>query len=448
MRSIRGYLLVSLILSLTFGSLLVAAFTYFHAAEEIDELYDKSMEDTANGLKHQIEALGFDVAAIKGAHGYAMQSNLKEEENFLVQIWTDADKPVYSTHTLIPFPKQKPRGLHLVMFEGEEWRVYAVEESAYTIQVAQPQESRNEFIQEVTLYLLYPMLGQIPVIGLLIWVAVGFSLLPLSDVSHAIKGRSANSLTPLAMPRVPAEMKPMVEELNALLTRLKAALDNQKRFTADAAHELRTPLTALQLQLGVLKAAKTEDDRAQALEKLQQGIDRSAHVARQLLTMARLDPESLEMGFGFVNLDEIIRAAISQYMELAFSKKIDLGVSQLEPVAIAGDAASLRIMVENLIDNAIRYTPEGGRVDVAAYMEHADGVLVVKDSGIGIAEHERAQVFERFYRVIGTDVEGTGLGLSIVKHIAERHYATIMVDAGIDGAGTAFTVRFANVKRG
>lgn len=442
MLSIRRYLLLSLILALVAGSLLVTVFTYFNAADEIDELYDKSMEEIATTLQSQLEPLRLHEYKVKGAVGPSLRANIKEEQDVLIQIWSRNKESIYTSHRAIKLPLQDGHGLLTSEFEGRQWRNYIAETPHFIIQVSQPQKARNAFIREMATHLLYPLAALIPVTGLFIWLAVGRSLAPLDLIADAIKQRSATSLAPLPEEGVPLEIRPMVQELNELLMRLKTSLDSQKRFTADAAHELRTPLTALQLQLGILSRAGEASERKEAIGKLQGGIDRAVHVVQQLLTLARLEPESVEHPHTTVNLALIARNVIEHYTEQALQKNIALSDSGIETARLSGSEDTLRILIENIVDNALRYTPQGGKVDVLTYSTKDQAIIEVRDNGIGIPEQERDRIFERFHRIIGTDSDGTGLGLSIAKNIVEQHGGTIAVSSGIEGKGSSFTIRF------
>jgi two-component system OmpR family sensor kinase len=361
------------------------------------------------------------------------------EEDMLIQIW-NAGTLTYSSHPSIALPLQPHIGKSAVDFEEQDWHVYRIDENGTAIQVAQPYSNRRAFVREMAWHTLSPILVQIPLIGLLIWLAVGRSLSPLHAISRAIRERSAISLAPLEIAPVPKEVQFMVQELNALLTRLDTALNAQQQFTMDAAHELRTPLAALKLQLGNLERAHNAAEQKRAIARLHHGIDRATHVAQQLLTLARLQPEPAAHTRTPVDLAQLAHLAVENYAEIAYASRIDLGYPRHEPATVPGDAGSLRIVIDNLIDNALRYTPPGGKVDVAVFMQNAEARIEVKDTGIGIAEHERTRIFERFYRVIGTQTNGTGLGLAIVKHIVEAHNGRIRIGAGIDGAGTGFTI--------
>lgn len=442
MKSIRHYLIASLIIALTCGSLLVAIFTYFNAADEIDELYDKNMLEIAETLKSQIDALKLSEYSIKGALGSSLQPHIQEEQEFLIQVWDKNRSPVYTSHRAISYPYQKERGAKIIEFEGSVWRTYGTETDHFVIQVSQPQKARDHYVREIAQHLLFPLLALVPVVGLFIWLAVGRSLTPLNDISRAITKRSATSLEPISEEKIPIEIQPLVQELNELLVRLNTSLEAQRSFTADAAHQLRTPLTALQLQLGNLKRAKTDAEREHHAAKLQDGIDRSTHVVQQLLTLARVEPNAMEAQISLVDLSTLVHDVVKQHAEMAVEKNIDLGMSRSENVMIPGSIENLRILLENLLSNALRYTPTGGKVNVNVYGDAGDAVVEVQDNGIGIPVSAREHIFERFYRVLGTEVEGTGLGLSIAQNVVQQHGGVINAGNGIDGEGVGFTVKF------
>ena len=253
-------------------------------------------------------------------------------------------------------------------------------------------------------------------------------------------------MAPLAEGGLPEELRPLAGSLNALLARLSDALNAQRRFTADAAHELRTPLAALKLQVELAERAPDEGKRAAALAELEDGVDRASHLVEQLLAMARLEPEALERNFADCDLVALAKDGIVARAALAADRKIDLGLARDAVVRVRGDAASLSMLLANLLDNALRYTPEGGRIDVAIDDDAGHAVLTVADNGPGIPAGDRERVFDRFHR--GSNAEdvpgqsGSGLGLSIVKRIVDAHGAAITLDAGADGRGLVARVRF------
>ena len=266
--------------------------------------------------------------------------------------------------------------------------------------------------------------------------------------------RAPGVLEPLPEAGLPAEVQPLVHALNGLLGRLDRALGAQRAFIADAAHELRTPLAAVHLQAQIAERAGTDAERRAALAELKAGLARATHLVEQLLTLAREEPGVAERPFAPVNLVELARSVVGDHAAIAAARGVDLGIagehaeSAADRIVVNGDAAGLRALLSNLVDNAVRYAPAGGRVDVGLDKEGQDVVLAVRDSGPGIPASERGRVFDRFYRVPApgaTDVSGSGLGLAIVKRIAERHDANIALGPGISGPvgeGLGVTVRF------
>jgi len=282
----------------------------------------------------------------------------------------------------------------------------------------------------------------IPVFGLMIWYAVGRGLRPLFAMSQAVGKRQPDALAPLSERNLPQELQPLAGSLNALLARLDSALGAQRRFTADAAHELRTPLAALKLQLDVARRANDQPARVAAYDDLNAGVDRASHLVDQLLTLARIEPEALATRAVDCDLAAIAKEAIVARDALAAEKHIDLGLARETSAHVRGDPASLTILLSNLLDNALRYTPEGGKIDVALDSDDGCTVLTVVDTGPGIPAEERERVFDRFFRGADNRELGSGLGLSIVKRIADAHHAAIELSAPEHGSGLIVTVRF------
>ena len=271
------------------------------------------------------------------------------------------------------------------------------------------------------------------------------TLLPLKRLAGSVKARRVSALEPLPRAQLPDEVQPLVAALNDLLGRLCAALDRERAFVADAAHELRTPLTALHLQLDALARAGSDSERTEAMERLSAGVQRSIRLVEQLLSLARQEPRA-EPQHGRIALDELSREVIAELVPLADARHIDLGIADAEPAVILGDPESIATLVRNLVDNAVRYTPPGGQVDVSVTQARADDGQVrlrVADNGPGIAPEERTRVFDRFYRQPGALAPGSGLGLAIVKAIADAHGARIELGAGPEGRGLTVTVAFA-----
>lgn len=268
-------------------------------------------------------------------------------------------------------------------------------------------------------------------------------------IGSEVAQRDPANLAPLEERSAPAEIAPLLHALNALLGRLERALESERRFTADAAHELRTPLAALKIQAQVARRAENEAQRGAALDKLILGVDRATHLIEQLLTLARLEPTggSTVLMSG-CDVAAIARQTLADLAPAALGKGIELGLNSPATAMIRGNADMLAILLRNLVDNAIRYTPRNGRVDVSLLVEQGRVRLEVTDSGPGIPEQEKQRVFDRFYRILGNEAAGSGLGLSIVKRIADAHAASLSLAEGENGVGLRVGVDFSSAQAG
>jgi len=246
--------------------------------------------------------------------------------------------------------------------------------------------------------------------------------------------RTPESLEPIGAESVPEEVQPLVDSLNGLLERLGGALAQQRSFVADAAHELRTPLTALRLQLQLAERARDDGEREKAHAMLRDGIARAVHLVEQLLTLARADPEATRAGMAAVDLLELVQSAARAHEPEAMHRGMELRTELRDaPLVLQGDRSALRALLDNLLDNAIRY----GRSPIAlrAYREGSEARLEVEDAGPGIPAVERERVFDRFYRGEGVASGGSGLGLAIVRRLAQRHGGRVELAEGSGGAG-------------
>jgi two-component system, OmpR family, sensor kinase len=364
--------------------------------------------------------------------------------DFVVQVWTLDGELVYMSRPHAALPTFTTIGFSTVNTSSGRWRVYGTQSPTKVVQIAQPMSVRRQQAAQLAVRTLAPFALLVPVLGLIVWLAVGHALQPLQRLASSVKARRVNALEPLSGERLPDEVRPLVDSLNDLLVRLTAALDRERAFMADAAHELRTPLTALHLQLGALARAGTEAERAEAMGKLSEGMQRAIRLVEQMLALARQEPRAEPVRTRFA-LDELAREAVAELIPLADARRIDLGMPEAHSVFVRGERDAVGTLVRNLVDNAVRYTPRGGRVDVSVERSPtapAQAVIRVIDNGPGIAREERDRVFDRFYRRPGTRSPGSGLGLAIVKAIAAAHGATVELGEGADGRGLAVTVSF------
>ncbi len=412
--SMRRRLLFWLLSSVLAGGLAAAMVVFFQARSEANDLFDYQLRQLALTLRDRTFSARELAEALQG----------EEASDFMIQVWGRDGKRLYVSHPNLHVPGAVQLGFSNIETPEGRWRVFAIQQRGLTIQVAQPAAVRDDLALAAAWRTLMPFLVALPLMGFLIWRLVGQEVRFLESTAHAVAKRSPESLEPIGGERVPEEIQPLVGALNALLARLGGALAHQRQFIADAAHELRTPLTALRLQLQLAERARDEAEREKAHGMLREGIARAVHLVEQLLTLARQDPEASMASPADVDIAQLARAIVEAEETAASHKGLALGASAAEPVVVRGDRAALRALMENLVDNALRYTPSG-TVAVRAYRQGGEGILEVEDSGPGIPEGERVRVFDRFYRGEAAAQGGSGLGLAIVRRIAERHGGTV-----------------------
>jgi signal transduction histidine kinase len=418
--SIRGRLLLWQISALMLTGLLVSIITYALAWDAFNKIRDYGLEQIAYSIiRHGVQ--------------YDSDEDVRNDKGqFVSQIWAADGKLIYSSIDEAAPPLQT-NGLHIIEWQGTEWRVFALKEGGLTIQVATTSASRARRFGAIAPWLLIPLIVLVVVLGLLIRAAVGRALLPLEQVRAEISRRGVLSLHALDAKGMPDEVAPLVAALNELLVQLNQALVTQRRFIADAAHELRSPLTAVKLQAQIANRALTDSERKGALAQLSGGVDRASHLIDQLLSMARLEPAARQATFAPVALDTLIKQVVADFSTLAEARDIDLGVGACAPLSVTAQTDSLRILLGNLIDNAVRYTPIGGRIDVELESQNNQAVLTVSDNGPGIPEQERERVFERFHRLASSDIPGSGLGLAIVRQVAVLHGGKVELSTATGG---------------
>jgi two-component system sensor histidine kinase QseC len=419
MNSLRLRLLILLFVGLGVAWLVAAWFTHAESRKEIDRLFDAQLAQSAQVLlgttRHELhERMESGDDEIPNSHEY--------EQKLAFQIWDNSDLLLRSSTAPANVMASNKEGYSDTMINSEPWRVITRWDvrHEFMIQVAEPMAARESLARHITLKLLIPSFIALPTIALLIWFGVGAGLKPLQQLSREVKQRTANRLEPVAMDGVPEEVAPLTQALNDLFSRLQQAFEGERRFTADAAHELRTPLAALRIQAQVALRSTDDSERHVALQNVLRGVDRSSRLVEQLLTLARVDPETIAINFKKVDLYVLALAAIADLAPLANVKQIKLTLEEGMSLSVLGDDNLLRLLLRNLLDNAIRYTPVGGRVTVTLHNIEG-GAIDVKDSGSGIPSTEREKVLERFYRITGNGEEGSGLGLSIVRRISELH---------------------------
>lgn len=415
-----------------------AIFTYFDAREEFGEILDAHLAQSATLLVVQASR---DLDEIETEH---TPMSHKYSLRVAFQVWEDGRVLRLHSANAPEHPlAENEEGFSDTVINGHRWRVFGTwdNEGKNLIYVAESTKERDELSRAVASNLLKPLWFSLPVLALLLWLAVTGSLRPLSRLTHELARREPDNLAALDAGTAPREVLPLIERLNNLFARIDASLQKERRFTADAAHELRTPVAAIKAQAQVARSASTDTERLHALDNAILGCDRASHLIDQLLTLARidtLDDKTTEP----CQLRTIASEVIAAIAPAALHQDVHLELAAGQEIAVRGNPVLLKILLRNLIDNAVRHTRPGTsvRVDVADDQELVR--LSVSDNGPGIPESEMGKVAERFYRPLGTSASGSGLGLSIVKRIAEIHAASLQLSPNKDGSGLSVTVTF------
>ena len=414
--SIQLKLSLALSLAIVFIAILAGIFSFASAFDEAQELQDDSLRQVAALFDRQ--------------HLPAVQGSNDEDSRVIVQYLSDekrGSKSQTSGDASLRIPNSVSDGLHTLKLGDDSYRVMVKSlTQTQRIVVAQETSVRDEIARGSALRTLLPFLILLPVLLLLVAQLVRKMFRPIALLSKEIDQRSEQELHALGLTNLPTELRPFVVAMNRLLARVVQAMDAQQRFVADAAHELRSPLTAMSLQAERLADAEMSSQARERLETLQKGIERGRQLLDQLLRLAQAQTVS-ELLPMQVSVQAIYRRVLEDLLPLAEAKHIDIGVEGGEDAQVWVREWDLMTLVKNLIDNAIRYTPAGGRIDLSVATVASAVILRIKDSGPGIAKTERERVFDPFYRILGSDQIGSGLGLSIVQTIAQRIGAEVIL---------------------
>jgi two-component system, OmpR family, sensor kinase len=417
--SMQLRLSVTLSLAILIVAVLAGFFAFASALNEAHELQDETLRQVAILFERQQMTLRYP-------SGEQIVGD-DEESRVIVQYLTDSSKATGNDDATIPlpFPTTLPDGLSTMNIAGENFRVLVrTTLHGERIVVAQEADVRDKEARESAWRNLLPFLILFPVLLLVVGDLVRKLFRPIAALSDEIDQRDEQALHPIDENHLPTEIRPFVVAINRLLTRVAQSMEAQRRFIADAAHELRSPMTALSLQAERLSATEMSAVAYERLLPLSRGIERSRKLIDQLLALATAQSSS-DRSQTSVSVHEVYRRVLEDLLPLAERKRIDIGVESIEDVQVTINEMDLLILVKNLVDNAIRYTPVGGRVDLTVELAQETVILQVKDSGPGISAEEQMLVFDPFYRSLGTDETGSGLGLSIVKAIADRTGAHI-----------------------
>lgn len=437
MNSIRARLLLWLISSVLITTLVVGYLTARLTWSGFNNVRDLGLEQIAQTVMRHDETPAPPVAmAPPPATRQGWLNDDEDLDQFVSQIWDKTGALIYSSLPNVGPPLQTP-GHHIVTWQGQSWRLYTLPQARRTVQVAVTTKIRRQHFYDLMPWLLVPLALLITALGLLTRAGVNRALHPLESLRSDLEQRGPDGLQAIDTQGLPVEIAPLAQTLNQLLSRVDTLLTSQRRFLADAAHELNTPLAAVKLQAQLARRVSPAEWPA-ALDELDAGIERATRLSSQLLQLARLEPNARQPMLGPVQLDDLLRQAVSALSARAEHLGCDLGLAGAAPLSLNGDAHALRTLVDNLIDNALNHATAPVRIDVSLRAEGPWAVLEVSDNGPGIPEADRARAMERFVRLAPGDGKGSGLGLSIVREIAELHGARVELD---ETPGGGLTVR-------
>ncbi len=436
--SLKQRLLAGLLAVVAAVWLATAAYSYFDARHEINELLDAHLAQSASLLIAQV---GHDLEEIDLEHAPKTD---RRARRVAFQIWERGSVlRLHSADAPSSRLARREEGYSNATIDGKSFRVFSTWDAKrrFLVQIAERDEARREIAAGIATNLLFPLLFALPVLALFVWLSVGRAVTPLNRLGQEVERRKARDLRPFSPEGAPREVIPLVRSLNALFERVGRLLENERRFTADAAHELRTPLAALKTQAQVAKGASDDAARQHALDGVIEGCDRATRLVGQLLTLARLEPDSGRPA-GQCELVGLASEVIAELAPFALARGVDIELRRFEPVSVEGHRELLSVLLRNLVDNAVRYSPRGRSVNVEVLSSGEGATISVTDEGPGVAPEERTRLGQRFYRVLGTGQSGSGLGLSIARRVAEMHSARLRFEEGGNGKGLRVVVEF------
>ncbi len=384
--------------------------------------YELAAREAAGFLDGQLRQLALNTSDVR-AQGDAPGVEHDPQDEFVIEVWNANGVTVRQPANGLVLPRLTHPGLSTIHALGEDWRVYLTVDGQRHVEVGQRISVRKEMAQAAGWQAGVPILIVIPLAWLVILWSVGQMSRRLKSLAQTIAKRGIGSAVPIRVKQVPVEVWPLVEAMNTLTGRLEAALAAQKRFVSDAAHELRTPLAAVQLQIDNLAGT---DGVAQAqLDALRAGVSRAKALTEQLLRLARMQEGAVPIQERLVDVTACLTQSVADFVAIAAAKEVDLGIIERQPVAAMGEYANFKMLFDNLIDNAVRYTPRGGTVDISIQRIGDGFVVEVMDTGCGVNDADIPRLCDRFFRAAPVDVEGSGLGLAIAAAVAKRHALTI-----------------------
>jgi two-component system sensor histidine kinase QseC len=436
--SLKRHILALALSAILLIWLAAAVFTYVDARRELNEMLDAHLAQASTLLvaqaSHELEEIETEHGPLP--HKYSLR--------VAFQVWLDGTQlRLRSANAPDERLTSQEDGFSDVVIHGKQWRVFSSWDHTHTmlIHVAELTEVREQLARGIAANLLKPLWLALPLLAVLLWWAVAGGLRPLTRLTSEVEQRAPDNLAPLDATATPAEVSPLIERLNQLFGRIGNVLEHERRFTADAAHELRTPIAAIKAQVQVARGATEDAERLHALDNAIAGCDRATHLIEQLLTLARLENTTTE-ALATCNLHALAARTMAEIAPTALDRSIHLELAGSEAITVEGIPTLLTVLLRNLLDNAVRHTPEGSTVYVDISSAEGQPCLTVQDNGPGLPPEALERLSQRFYRPLGTAASGSGLGLSIVERIAGIHHASVLFSSSPQQAGLMARVTF------
>jgi two-component system sensor histidine kinase QseC len=444
-RSVRRQLLTLILSAVSVAWIVAAAVSFRDARHEVAEVLDAHLAQTASLISVQRERED-DEDEVDTEHAPVLH---RYGRRVMFQVWKNGTTLGLHSQHAPDTPLSTVRdGFSDATIGGARWRVFSTWDprDRVLVQVAEQDYERDELATAVARNFVVPLAITLPIVGLMVWAAVGRATQSLTHVNQQVESRAADNLTPLDVAGAPSEIGALVTSLNQLFERVQRLIEQERRFTADAAHELRTPLAGIRAQAQVALGATADAERAHALDGVIAGCDRATHTVEQMLTLARLAPDAVSFQPVPLELAVVLKSTITDLAPAALAKGMNIELTLEQDVSAFGDAGLLAILFRNLIDNALRYSPPATRVAIQIEPGDDEALVRITDAGPGISASERSNVGRRFYRAPGTQAPGSGLGLSIVHRILELHRGRMQFDAPPTGSGLQVTVALPRVR--
>ena len=431
MNSIRHRTLTLILVLLFLGLLIMTAFNLHDSNHEIDEVYDAQLAQNARLLQGvmRMPMASEEHAELYRAFNQALSQAAPKvdghpyESKIAFQVWNSQGALLVHTASAPSFtsPQVTPGFSDVTDVTSRKWRAFVLDDTQYGLKiwVGERDDVRADLVDRIVRHTVVPNLIGSLLLAVVIWMAIGWGLKPLIDMAKTLRARHSGSLEPLQLTPLPTELEPMQAALNRVLAQIQEVMGRERRFIADAAHEMRTPLAVLRVHAQNLMEARNEEDRLESLEHLIDGVDRTTRLVNQLLTMARIEPQSATQEASSIDLVATVRESLVQLTPWVLSKGLELAFDTVEEVSLVKvDAGAIHIALNNLVTNAANFSPPQGLITVRLVKKEDHYELSVEDEGPGIDESERDRLFERFYS--RGNAQGAGLGLTIVQAIAFR----------------------------